>query len=79
MNFVKHLLIVAHTPSPNTKRLAGFVFNGSRNPAITGVEVVMKTPFETTIQDVLWANAILLGTTENLGYMSGAVIELSAY
>ena len=73
MNFVKHLLIVAHTPSPNTKRLADSVFNGSRNPAITGVEIVMKTPFETTIQDVLWANAILLGTTENLGYMSGAL------
>jgi hypothetical protein len=70
---VKHLLIVAHTPSPNTKRLADSVFSGSQNPAITGVDIVMKTPFETTLEDVLWANAILLGTTENLGYMSGAL------
>jgi len=70
---VKHLLIVAHTPSPNTKRLADSVFSGSQNPAITGIDIVMKTPFETTLQDVLWANAILLGTTENLGYMSGAL------
>ena len=73
MNFVKHLLIVAHTPSPNTRRLAESVFNGSQNPAIIGVDIVMKTPFETTIEDVLWANAIVLGTTENLGYMSGAL------
>ena len=70
---MKHLLIVAHTPSPNTKRLADSVFSGSQNPAITGIDIVMKTPFETTLQDVLWANAILLGTTENLGYMSGAL------
>ena len=70
---MKHLLIVAHTPSPNTERLADSVFRGSQNPAITGVDIVMKTPFETTLQDVLWANAILLGTTENLGYMSGAL------
>ncbi|MFL2918854.1 MAG: flavodoxin family protein [Thalassobaculaceae bacterium] len=70
---MKHLLIVAHTPSPNTRRLAESVFNGSQNPAIIGVDIVMKTPFETTIEDVLWANAIVLGTTENLGYMSGAL------
>ena len=70
---MKHLLIVAHTPSPNTKRLANSAFTGSQNPAIKGVKVVMKTPFKTTINDVLRANAILLGTTENLGYMSGAL------
>ena len=70
---MKHLLIVAHTPSPNTKQLANSAFTGSQNPAITGVKVVMKTPFKTTIKDVLRANAILLGTTENLGYMSGAL------
>ena len=70
---MKHLLIVAHTPSPNTKQLANSAFTGSQNPAIKGVKVVMKTPFKTTIKDVLWANAILLGTTENLGYMSGAL------
>ena len=70
---MKHLLIVSHTPSPNTKRLADSVFRGSQNPAIIGVDIVMKTPFETTIEDVLWANAIVLGTTENLGYMSGAL------
>ena len=66
---MKHLLIVAHTPSPNTKKLADSVFSGSQNPVITGVDIVMKTPFETTIEDVLWANAVLLGTTENLGYI----------
>ena len=70
---MKHLLIVAHTPSPNTKQLANSAFTGSQNPAIKGVKVVMKTPFKTTIKDVLRANAILLGTTENLGYMSGAL------
>jgi len=46
---------------------------GARHPDISDVEVIAKTPFEAGPEDVLAANAILLGTTENLGYMSGAL------
>jgi multimeric flavodoxin WrbA len=35
--------------------------------------VVSKTPFEAGPEDVLACDGIILGTTENLGYMSGAL------
>jgi len=45
----------------------------SRSPDISGVEAVHKLPLEAGPDDVLAANAVILGTTENLGYMSGAL------
>ena len=69
----KRLLIVAHVPSPNTTRLRDAALEGARAPEIEGVKAVALTPFEAGPQDVLAADAVLLGTTENLGYMSGAL------
>lgn len=69
----KHLLIIAHVPSPNTTKLRDAVVRGAKNEEIEGVEVRALTPFETEAKDVLWADALILGTTENLGYMSGAL------
>ncbi|MDY7116045.1 flavodoxin family protein [Halomonas sp. SSL-5] len=69
----KRLLIVAHAPSPNTERLRGAAEGGARHPDIEGVEVSVKAPLEAGPEDVLACDAILLGTTENLGYMSGAL------
>jgi hypothetical protein len=70
---MKRLLIVAHILSPNTQRLRDAVLAGARHPEITGVETIAKTPFEAGPEDVLAAGAVILGTTENLGYMSGAL------
>ncbi|WP_280546444.1 MULTISPECIES: flavodoxin family protein [unclassified Halomonas] len=67
------LLIVAHAPSPNTLRLREAAERGGRHPDIEGVEVTVKAPLEAGPEDVLACDAILLGTTENLGYMSGAL------
>jgi len=69
----KHLLIVAHVPSDNTRRLRDAVVKGASSPEISGVELRVLIPFEAKPDDVLWADAIILGTTENLGYMSGAL------
>mgnify|MGYP001315561952 FL=1 len=70
---MKRLLIVAHAPSPNTLRLRESVEKGARNPDIEAVEVVVKAPLEAGPEDVLACDAIILGTTETLGYMSGAL------
>ncbi|QFU02419.1 Flavodoxin [Halomonas sp. THAF5a] len=67
------LLIVAHAPSPNTQRLREAAARGARHPEIEDVEVVVKAPLEAGPEDVRACDAILLGTTENLGYMSGAL------
>ena len=46
---------------------------GARDDAIEGVEVVVQRAFDTTVDDVRACHAIVLGTPENFGYMSGAL------
>lgn len=69
----KQLLVVAHAPSPNTRRLAAAVLRGARHPDIENVHVRYRPPLQAGPEDVLAADALILGTTENLGYMSGAL------
>ena len=69
----KRLLIVAHAPSANTGRLRDAVLDGARSSDIEGVEAKWIAPLMAQPEDVLAAQAIILGTTENLGYMSGAL------
>ena len=70
---MKRLLIVAHAPSPNTAALRDAVLRGASSPDIDGIEVRCLGAFEAGPPDVLAAQAVILGTTENLGYMSGAL------
>lgn len=67
------LLIVAHTPSPNTQSMFESVVSGATDPEIEGVTVVRRAALAATPQDVLEADGYLLGTPANLGYMSGAL------
>lgn len=67
------LLIVSHSPSPNARALTEAVEKGAKHEDIDNVEVRLSPPLETQADDVLWASAIILGTTENFGYMSGAM------
>lgn len=70
---MRRLLIVAHAPSANTLKLREAAERGARHPDIEAVEVVVKAPLDAGPDDVRACDAILLGTTENLGYMSGAL------
>ena len=67
------LLIIGHVPSANTQRLRDAVLEGARSVKAETVSVDARSPFETTPDDVRSAAALVLGTTENLGYMSGAL------
>ncbi len=69
----KKILIVAHAPSANTRALLDAVIEGANHPEIGGVTIEALSPFDTTPEHVKSADAIILGTTENLGYMSGAL------
>ncbi|HAA91933.1 MAG: flavodoxin [Rhodospirillaceae bacterium] len=69
----KNLLIVAHAPSENTKRLLEAVKDGAASDDTSAVSVTALSPFDAGPEQILAANAIILGTTENLGYMSGAL------
>ena len=67
----KRLLIVAHAPAQNTLSLREAVPRGARRE--TGIDVQVVAPLQSGPDDVLAAQAVILGTTENLGYMSGAL------
>ena len=72
-NETKKLSIIGHVPSSNTLKLREAVLRGAKNIKSVKVHLNCKTPFEADAIDTLSADAIILGTTENLGYMSGAL------
>lgn len=69
----KQLLVVAHAPSDNTRKLVDAVMAGIAQAESETVKARWIAPLEAAPEDVLTADAIVLGTTENLGYMSGAL------
>jgi multimeric flavodoxin WrbA len=70
---VSTLLIVHHTPSPATRELLEAVLAGTRDPEISGVDVVVRPALSATIVDMLDADGYIFGTPANFGYMSGAL------
>jgi len=73
---VKTLLIVYHTHGVKTATMADAVERGARRvlseaEAEADVRVVVKRCAEAGPEDLLGADAVLLGTPENFGYMSG--------
>lgn len=70
---MKHLLIVYHLPRGKMQAMAEAVECGARHEDITGVEVRVGLALESGADDLLWADALLLGTPENFGYMSGGM------
>ncbi len=73
MSEKKHLLIVHHSQSGSTSRMADAVIRGAQSPGIANVEVRTRTALEASAEDLLWCDAFILGTPENFGYMSGAM------
>ena len=75
---MKRLLIVAHSPSINTRALSEAVQRGAEHEDIESVTCIVKTPFDAGPTDILDCDGIVLGTTENLGTMSGALKDFFA-
>lgn len=69
----KHLLIVYHSQSGSTERMAQAVIRGATHADIDGVDVRVRSALDATADDLLWADGFILGTPENFGYMSGAM------
>jgi multimeric flavodoxin WrbA len=70
---MKTLLVVFHSPSDNTLKMLEAIEQATGKYAVDDFNIIIKTPFEAKADDVINCDAILLGTTENLGYMSGAL------
>ncbi len=69
----KRLLVVHHTVSPATSALLGAALEGARDPAITGVEVIVRPALTAAPLDALEADGYLIAGPVNLGYLAGAV------
>ncbi len=67
------LLIVFHSQSGSTSRMAESVVAGARDPLVPNVDVRVREALEATADDLLWCDGFILGTPENFGYMSGAL------
>jgi NAD(P)H-dependent FMN reductase len=70
---VARLLVVHHSPTRSVAALTDAVVAGASDDAIEGVDVVVRPALEANASDVLDADAVLLGTSANFGYMSGAL------
>ncbi len=68
-----NVLVVSNCPSENTQKLQQAVVRGCRNEMFEGIELRAYIPWDAGPEDVLWADGVILGTTENFGYMSGAI------
>ncbi|MDH4191039.1 MAG: NAD(P)H-dependent oxidoreductase [Betaproteobacteria bacterium] len=73
---MKTLLIVFHTHRSKTAEMADAVARGARRALVeAGAEdelrVIVKRCHEAGAQDLLESDALILGTPENFGYMSG--------
>lgn len=67
------LLIVHHTPSPSVHSMFEAVVSGANTDELDGIEVATRPALTAAPVDVLEADGYILGTTANLGYMSGAL------
>ena len=73
MNSKKSLLLIYHSKSGHTEKMARAVIEGVQDEVIDNVELTVKSPLDALASDVLSANGVIIGTPENFGYMSGAM------
>jgi multimeric flavodoxin WrbA len=65
------ILIVYHSQSGNTKKMAQKAAEGAQS--IGGVEVLLKKASEATLQDLLSCHGLVIASPEYFGYMAGMI------
>ena len=68
---MKNLLIIYHSQSGNTEKLAREVLAGCQQEQ--AVESKLVGAFDANLDQLRWADGLLFGTPENFGTMSGAL------
>jgi len=67
----RRLLVVFHSQGGSLARMSAAVVRGASR--VDDVTVRVVRALAAGLDDLLWAQAVLLGTPENFGYMSGAL------
>lgn len=53
--------------------MANAVYRGATSDEVNDVDVRLLGAFDAGVDDLLWTDAVILGTPENFGYMSGGM------
>ncbi len=72
----KTVLLIAHTPSPNTLALAEAAMETVASHSTDDAVMRWLSPFDVFPTDVNDSAAVIIGTTENIGYMAGATKDM---
>ena len=67
----KKLLVIYHSQSGATHKLARAVVRGAKQEE--GVEIRLLRAIAASVDDLLWADGVIFGSPENLGYLSGGL------
>ena len=67
----RRLLVVFHSQGGSVERMSEAVVRGARR--VEEVELRVVRALDAGLDELLWAQAVLFGTPENFGYMSGAL------
>lgn len=70
------ILLIHHSPTESTRRIADAALSAARIPDLAelgDLELVEVAALQPDIDQVLAADAYVLGTTANFGYISGAL------
>jgi len=70
-NKMAKILIVYHSQTGKTQKMAQAVYEGAKS--IDGADVVLKKAADATLEDLLAADGLAIGTPENFGYISGMI------
>lgn len=67
----KHLLIVYHSQSGTTERLAQAAYRGASSEPEVALRI--RPAMEAATADLLWCDGVIFAAAENLGYLSGGI------
>ena len=67
----KKIIFISHSPSKNTKTLSDIVFN-TVNTNDLNINIELFSPLEISSESIKKSDGVIIGTTENFGYMAGA-------
>ncbi len=67
----KKIIFISHSPSRNTKTLSDIVFN-TVNSNDLNINIELFSPLEISSESIKKSDGVIIGTTENFGYMAGA-------
>ncbi len=65
------VLIVYHTLSGNTEKMAKAFADGAKS--VQGTDVVIKKAFDATLEDLLGCDAVAFGSADYFSYIAGAL------